>query len=88
MPLNDLLNQLVFCEDGTGVDSVMIGGRWVVRDRKLLTVDVEALKRKAEEAVARLRAANAEAKALGEKLQPYVGHFCAGLTNQASESQY
>ena len=78
----------MFGEDGTGVESVMVGGRWVMRERKLLTVDVEALRRKAEEAVERLRAANAEAKALGEKLQPYVGHFCAGLTNQASESQY
>ena len=80
VPLNDLASQIVFGEDGTGVESVMIGGRWVVRERKLLTVDTEALKRKAEEAVARLRAANADARALGEKLQPYVGHFCAGLS--------
>jgi 5-methylthioadenosine/S-adenosylhomocysteine deaminase len=80
IPLNDLASQIVFGEDGTGVESVMIGGRWVVRERKLLTVDVEALRRKAEEAVARLSAANAEAKALGEKLHPYVGHYCAGLT--------
>jgi guanine deaminase len=79
IPLNDLLSQIVFGEDGTGVESVMIGGRWVMRGRKLLTVDVEALRRKAEQAVTRLRAANAEAKALGEKLHPYVGHFCAGL---------
>jgi guanine deaminase len=79
IPLNDLASQIVFGEDGTGVQSVMIGGRWVMRSRKLLTVDVEALRRKAEEAVARLSAANAEAKALGEKLHPYVGHFCAGL---------
>ena len=35
--------------------------------------------RKAEEAVERLNAANAEAKALGDKLHPYVGHYCAGL---------
>ena len=80
IPLNDLASQIVFAEDGTAVESVMAGGRWVVRGRKLLTVDVEVLKRKAEEAVARLSAANAEAKALGEKLHPYVGHYCAGLT--------
>lgn len=79
IPLNDLIGQIVFAEDGTGVESVMIGGRWVMRARRLLTVDVEALKRKAEESVARLREANAEARALGEKLHPYVGHFCAGL---------
>jgi guanine deaminase len=79
IPLNDLASQIVFAEDGTGVESVMAGGRWVVRERKLLTVDVEALRRKAEEAVERLRAANAEARALGEKLHPHVGHYCAGL---------
>jgi 5-methylthioadenosine/S-adenosylhomocysteine deaminase len=79
IPLNDLASQVVFAEDGTGVESVMVGGRWVVRDRKLLTVDIEALKRKAEEAIERLRAANVEAKVLGEKLHPHVGHFCAGL---------
>jgi len=80
VPLNDLASQIVFGEDGTGVESVMIGGRWAVRERKLLTVDVDALRRKAEEAVARLKAANADARALGEKLHPYVGHFCAGLS--------
>lgn len=79
IPLNDLASQIVFAEDGTGVESVMAAGRWVVRERKLLTVDVEALRRKAEEAVERLKAANAEAKALGEKLHPHVGHYCAGL---------
>jgi 5-methylthioadenosine/S-adenosylhomocysteine deaminase len=79
IPLNDLASQIVFGEDGTGVESVMIAGRWVMRERKLLTVDVEALRRKAEEAVVRLSAANAEAKALGEKLHPHVGHYCAGL---------
>ena len=58
VPLNDLVGQIVFAEDGTGVESVMAAGRWVVRDRKLLTVDIEALKRKAQEAVERLNAAN------------------------------
>ena len=79
IPLNDLVGQIVFAEDGTGVESVMAAGRWVVRDRKLLTVDIEALKRKAQEAVERLNAANIEAKALGEKLHPIVSHYCAGL---------
>jgi 5-methylthioadenosine/S-adenosylhomocysteine deaminase len=79
IPLNDLASQIVFGEDGTGVESVMIGGRFVVRDRKVLNVDVVKLKRDAEEAVARLAAANVPAKALAEKLAPYVGQFCAGL---------
>jgi guanine deaminase len=79
VPLNDLAGQIVFGEDGTGVDSVMVGGRWVVRDRQLLSVNLQELKKKAEEAVTRLTAANAGAKALSEKLHPYVGQFCSGL---------
>lgn len=69
----------MFGEDGTGVEHVMAGGRFIVRDRKLLNVDVAKLRREADEAVARLSAANAEAKAFAEKLLPYVGRFCTGL---------
>ena len=79
VPLNDLASQIVFGEDGTGVESVMVGGRWVVRGRKLLMIDPAKLQRRAQEAVARLNAANGEARALSEKLQPYVGQFCSGL---------
>lgn len=79
VPLNDLAQQIVFGEDGTGVEHVMAGGRFIVRDRKVLGVDVEKLRREAEEAMVRLRAANAEAKAFAEKLLPYVGRFCTGL---------
>ena len=79
VPLNDLAQQIVFGEDGTGVEHVMAGGRFIVRDRKVLGVDVAKLRREAEEAMVRLRAANAEAKAFAEKLLPHVGRFCTGL---------
>jgi 5-methylthioadenosine/S-adenosylhomocysteine deaminase len=79
VPLNNLLLQVVFGEDGTGVHSVMVGGRWVLRERRLLSVDVAKLRRDAEAAVERLAAANAEARALSEKLHPYVGQYCSGL---------
>lgn len=42
-PTNDVVNQLVFCENGTSVTDVMIGGNWVVRDRVTLTIDEAAL---------------------------------------------
>jgi guanine deaminase len=79
IPLNDLLTQIVFGEDGTGVHSVMVGGRWVLRDRRLINVDVAKLQRDAEEAATRLAAANTEARALSEKLHPFVCQYCAGL---------
>ena len=42
-PLNDVINQLVYCENGMSVTDVMIDGRWVLRERKLLTIDETAL---------------------------------------------
>jgi guanine deaminase len=79
VPLNDVVNQIVFAEDGTGVDSVIIGGRLVLDRGKHTTVDLARVRAQAEEAVARLAAANAEQKALSEKLEPYVGQYCGGL---------
>ncbi|HEY7244383.1 MAG TPA: amidohydrolase family protein [Xanthobacteraceae bacterium] len=38
-PLNNVINQLVYCENGISVTDVMIDGRWVMRGRKLLTID-------------------------------------------------
>ena len=79
IPLNDPMNQLVHAEDGTGVHSVMIGGRMVVEDRRLLTVDLGKLARDAEAARERLAATTAPMKALFERLAPVVGSFCPAL---------
>ena len=82
IPCNDPTNQIVHTEDGTGVHSVMIGGRMVVENRKLLTVDLGDLARKAEKARERLEKANRPAKALYGKLEKIVGTFCPGLARQ------
>lgn len=82
IPFNDPTNQIVHTEDGTGVHSVMIGGRMVVEDRRLLTVDVAALAAKAEKSRARRASANKPAKALYDKLEKIVGTFCPGLAKQ------
>jgi guanine deaminase len=39
VPLNDVINQLVYCENGMSVTDVMIDGRWVLRQGRLLTID-------------------------------------------------
>lgn len=82
IPCNDPTNQIVHTEDGTGVHSVMIGGRMVVESRKLLTVDLADLARKAEKSRERLEKANRPAKALYGKLEKIVGTFCPGLAKQ------
>jgi hypothetical protein len=40
VPLNDAVNQVVHVEDGTAVRRVMIGGRVVVEDGRVTTVDL------------------------------------------------
>ncbi len=79
VPANDIVAQLVFGEDGTGVESVMVSGRLVLDRGRLVNVDLPRVRAQAEEAVARLAAANLEERALSEKLAPYVSQYCSGL---------
>jgi 5-methylthioadenosine/S-adenosylhomocysteine deaminase len=82
IPCNDPTNQIVHTEDGGAVHSVMIGGRMVVENRRLLTVDLAHLASKVEEVRTRLEAANRPARALYDKLEKIVGTFCSGLAKE------
>jgi guanine deaminase len=79
LPLNDPVNQLVHCEDGTAVDIVMIGGRIVVKDRKPVGIDLARLRERAQAARERLAAANVDNRRLYQALEPVVGSYCPGL---------
>lgn len=76
------VNQMVHVEDGSSLRHVMIGGRFVVKDRKLLTVDLAKLAIEAEEARERLDALNADRKALFERLAPVVASYCPAFAAQ------
>jgi 5-methylthioadenosine/S-adenosylhomocysteine deaminase len=82
VPLNDAVNQVVHCEDGTGVHTVIVGGRVLLEDGRFTAFDFDALRSRAETAVARLAEVNREARALAEKLEPYVNQYCSGLAAQ------
>jgi guanine deaminase len=79
MPLNDPVNQLVHCEDGNAVESVMIGGRMVVENRRPVGVDLAGLRARADAACERLTALNADNRRLYDALEPVVGSYCPGL---------
>jgi guanine deaminase len=79
LPLNDPVNQLVHTEDGTAVASVMIGGRLVVDNRRVVTVDLDRLRDRIAAARERLAAANVDNRRLYEALVPVVGSHCPGL---------
>ena len=74
-PLNDPVNQVVHGEDGTGVESVMIGGRMVLEGRRMTTVDEAKLALDAEAAAERLAAVNADTRAMMERLESAVGRY-------------
>jgi guanine deaminase len=76
VPLRNPLRQMVLAENGAAIHSVMIDGRFVLRDRRLLTVDEARLRQEAEGAVARLDRANVEAARAADQFRDLVGHFC------------
>ena len=79
IPHNWTVNQLVHVEDATSVRHVMIGGTFVVREGRLLTLDMAKLAREAEAARDRLENLNAEWRDLFVRLEPVVSSFCPGL---------
>jgi guanine deaminase len=79
IPTTDPVNGLVHTEDGTAVHSVMIGGRMIVENRKLLTVDLAKLAAQVEASQARRSDLQGRAKKVYQRLEKVVGTFCPGL---------
>jgi 5-methylthioadenosine/S-adenosylhomocysteine deaminase len=82
VPLNDPLLHVVFCEDGTGIDRVMVGGKVLVQDGRVIGVDMGRLASEAADAAARLAEVNANARAFVQALEPVVLDYCVGLARQ------
>jgi guanine deaminase len=79
LPLNDVVGQLIRGEDGTAVDTVMVGGTVVYADHRYTHLDPLNLARQVEAAVQTLRQTTAEVRAFAAALEPHVNHYCAGL---------
>ncbi len=79
VPLNDVANQIVNCEDSSAVDSVMIGGRMVLEGRRFVEFDYDELRSQAQAAAERLFAANAEMRTRMEAVEEFVMLHCAGM---------
>lgn len=82
VPLHDPVTQIVFTENGSAVDSVMIGGRLVLDRGRLTTVDEAKLRTQAAAAAERLAEANYGMRAFSRELQPFVGAFCRTLAGE------
>ncbi len=79
VPLNDIANQVVHCEDSSAVDSVMIGGRMVLANRRFTTFDYDKLRRDVQSSVDRLRAENAATREQMDAMATFVSRHCIGL---------
>ena len=88
IPLNDPINQIVNAEDGGAVHTVMVGGRVIVQNRRLVSLDMARLAAQAEAAVERLGRVNAPARRFAERLAPLVSGFCRGLTDEPYPSSH
>ncbi|MDB5518836.1 MAG: S-adenosylhomocysteine deaminase [Tardiphaga sp.] len=72
IPFNSAARQVVFSESGSSVDTVIVDGRIVVRDGKVTTVDVGALRRDIEGLMDNLREDIAAVGARTEALRPQL----------------
>ncbi len=79
IPLNAPTTQMVLGEDGTSVEDVMVNGRFVVRNRKLLTVDLPALAARAAELRAEMNARAIASRHRYDAVAPIINDFCPAL---------
>ncbi len=79
IPLNAPTTQMVLGEDGTSVEDVMVNGRFVVRNRKLLTVDLPALAKRAAELRAEMDARAIASRHRYDAVAPIINDFCPTL---------
>jgi cytosine/adenosine deaminase-related metal-dependent hydrolase len=70
-PCNDLVRQLVLCEDGSGVRTTIVDGRVVYENGRITTVDEQALRAEAREIAAAQRPLVAAAESAARRLDPF-----------------
>lgn len=72
IPINDIVNQLVFSETGASVETVLIDGKLVVEDGAVKTFDVDAMAREIRSMVNSLRDRNSDLFAVAEAIASVV----------------
>jgi 5-methylthioadenosine/S-adenosylhomocysteine deaminase len=71
VPLNDPARQVVYCENGSSVRTVLVNGRVVVDEGALTGLDLPALREEAREIGRQVVADNRQARAQYARLRPY-----------------
>ncbi|MFE8147567.1 amidohydrolase family protein [Brenneria goodwinii] len=82
IPVNNIIHSLIRTEDGRSVCDVMVGGKFAVKNRELVNIDIKKLRLQAENAVERLDKLNYNNGVLFRGIERLVGEFCVGLAKK------
>ena len=74
-PLNDIMGQLVFCENGSSVDTVIVNGEMVVKEARLTKIDEEEVLRLATHARERLHPSIQREIAAAKTMEPALAEM-------------
>ena len=72
LPQNDILKHLVYCENGSSVETVIVDGEIIVRDGEILTIDEEAILAEFKKMVPKFKEQYQKTVELSDELFPYV----------------
>src|SRR5258708_22914636 len=81
-PLNDIRNHLVFSEDGTSIEHVMVNGEIVVRNGKLVRVDEAAILEEVRDSVPRYLAEQDKSEEKNRIFEKYFAEIHRRATAQ------
>ena len=68
VPVNDVMNQLVFAENGSSVDTVMVDGRVLVEGGRITAFDADAILAEAKPMMKAILERNAELLGLAQRM--------------------
>jgi 5-methylthioadenosine/S-adenosylhomocysteine deaminase len=74
-PMNDVVNQIVFCENGSNVDTVLVNGEVVVEGGRLTKVDEMEVLKRAEDARTRLEPSMQRELAAARSMEPALAEM-------------
>ena len=85
VPLNDLKNHLVYCENGSSVETVYIRGRKVLDDFRLISVDEKAIIEEMKGLMDEFKERYRNTEAANRRLEPYVEQIYRRCVSQRDE---
>lgn len=81
-PLNDLRNQLIYCENGSSIEQVIVNGEVVVRNGALTKVDEADVLAELRDHLPEFRKHYAKIEALNRVFEPYFEEMCKRCADQ------